>query len=64
MAREKCGLLVGPCTVPVSRQVLSMFVLSVVSDDVSACHYVSCMYSAWNPKDNYDMACQFFCSSI
>jgi len=27
MAREKCGLLVGPRTVPVSLQVLSMFVL-------------------------------------
>ena len=27
MAREKCGLLVGPRTVPVSCQVLSMFVL-------------------------------------
>ena len=27
MAREKCGLLVGPRTVPVSWQVLSMFVL-------------------------------------
>jgi hypothetical protein len=30
---------------------------------VSACH--SCvLYSAWNPKDNYDIACEFFCSSI
>ena len=27
MAREKCGLLAGPRTVPVSRQVLPMFVL-------------------------------------
>jgi len=27
MAREKCGLLVGPRTVPVNCQVLSMFVL-------------------------------------
>ena len=27
MAREKCGLLAGPHTVPVSWQVLSMFVL-------------------------------------
>ena len=27
MAREKCGLLAGPRTVPVSWQVLSMFVL-------------------------------------
>jgi len=27
MAREKCGLLVGPRTVPVSFQVSSMFVL-------------------------------------
>ena len=27
MAREKCGLLAGPWTVPVSWQVLSMFVL-------------------------------------
>ena len=27
MAREKCGILAGPRTVPVSCQVLSMFVL-------------------------------------
>jgi hypothetical protein len=27
MAREKCGLLAGPRTVPVSLQVLSMYVL-------------------------------------
>jgi hypothetical protein len=33
--------------------------LSVVSDDISACH-PCVMYSAWNPKDNYDMACEFF----
>jgi hypothetical protein len=33
--------------------------LSVVSDDVSAYH--SCvMCSAWNSKDNYEMACVFF----
>jgi len=76
-AREKCGLLAGPGTVPVCCQVLSMFVLECgvrlrkVSSHqpytrmhsqpcyVSACH-ACVMYSAWNPKDNYDVSAGFF----
>jgi hypothetical protein len=54
MAREKCGRMVGPHTVPVSCQVLSMFVL--VWCYVLATHV---MYSACNPKDNYDMRASF-----
>jgi len=38
MAREKCGLLGGSRTVPVSWQVLSMLSLSVVSYDGKSAH--------------------------
>jgi len=80
MAREKCGLLVGPCTVPVSWQSYPCPSLSVVSYYGSSAHarskllmyflqgdkvvHVSAgihvMYSAWNPKDNYDMSASVF----
>jgi hypothetical protein len=33
MVIEKCGLMVGPCTVPVGGQVLSKFVLECGVDD-------------------------------
>ena len=79
MAREKCGLLVGPCTVPVSCQVLSMFVLgsgvrlpkvrshwfivglyqNAISAMLRQCLHSCVMYSAWNPKDNYDVSAGF-----
>ena len=76
MAREKCGLLAGPRTVPVSWQrrpcpslnvvsyyvnsaqarskLLMYFLLGDKVGHVSAWH--SCIYSAWNPKDKYDMS--------
>ena len=68
MAREKCGLLAGPHTVPVSWQFYPFPSLSMVSYDgnsshashrTAASHVTSTlgilMYSAWNPNDNYDM---------
>jgi hypothetical protein len=63
MAGEKCGLLAGPRTVPVQRTVLSMSVLEcgchMTAIQLAAGH--SCvMYSAWNPKDNYDMSASAF----
>jgi len=76
MAREKCGLLAGPRSVPVSWQSYPCPSLSVVSYDSSSAHdrhtgmrgqpcYVTAgqsfvMYSAWNPKDNYDMSASVF----
>ena len=80
MAREKCGLLAGPRTVPVSWQSYPFLSLSVVSYYGNSSHAVSkmlmyflpgdmvvqlvlvihVMYSAWNPKDNYDMSASVF----
>ena len=108
MAREKCGLLVGPRTVHVSWQSYPCRSLSMESYDGNSAHaspklhmyflqgddvlhvaaalwmvgrlvvqscwntrmrsqpcYVSAghscvMYSAWNPKDNYDMSASVF----
>ena len=73
MAREKWGLLAGPHTVPVSWQFNPFPSLSVVPyDGISAhashrtavSHVTSplgiLMYSAWNPKDNYDMSASVF----
>ena len=76
MAREKCGLLAGPHTVPFSRQSYPFPSLSVVSYDGNSAHashripecavsYVTSplgilMYSAWKPKDNYDMSASVF----
>jgi hypothetical protein len=76
MAREKCGLLAGPRTVPVSWQSYQCPSLSVVSYDGNSAssRYVvglyqntqsamlrhCVMYSAWNPKDNYDMSASVF----
>ena len=70
MATEKCGLLAGPHTVPVSWQSYPFPSLSVVSYDGNSSHASAVsqvtsplgilVYSAWNPKDNYDMsACVF-----
>jgi hypothetical protein len=73
MAREKCGLLAGPCTVPVSWQPYLCYVI----ESANASHilhigwwrsqlcYVSAghsrvMYSAWNTKDNYDMSASVY----
>ena len=69
MAREKCGLLAGPHTVPVSWQSYPFPSLSVVSYDANSAHaslsHVTSplgilMYSAWNPNDNYDMSASVF----
>ena len=73
MAREKCGLLAGPHIVPVSWQSYPFPTLSVVSYDGKSAHashrtavsHVTLplgilMYSAWNPKDNYDMSASVF----
>jgi hypothetical protein len=89
-AKEKCGLLAGPRTVPVSWQSYPCPSLSVVSYDGNSGHaspklhmyFLQCenvvhvaaalwivgrlvvrscvMYSAWNPKDNYDMSASVF----
>ena len=81
MAREKCSLLAGPRTVPVS--LIYATSLSVVSYDGNSAHAsdklhmhflqgddvvshvtsvlgIRVMYSAWNPKDNYDMSASVF----
>ena len=80
MAREKCGLLAGPRTVPLSWQLYPYQSLSVVSYYGDSAHALSkllmyfllgdkaeqsvlgihVMYSAWNPKDNYDMSASVF----
>ena len=70
MAREKCGLHAGPHTVPVSCQSYPFPSLSVVSYDGNSAHASAVshvtsplgiiMYSAWNPKDNYDMSASVF----
>ena len=80
MAREKCRLLAGPRTVPVSWQSYPCLSLSVVSYYGNSSHALSkllmffllgdkvvqlvlgihVMYSAWNPKDNYDMSASVF----
>ena len=74
MTREKCGLLAGPRTVPVSWS-MSVLECGVIWQQFSSRYaytensgqlcYVTAgqsfvMYIAWNPKDNYDMsACVF-----
>jgi len=72
MAREKCGLLARPRTVPVSWRSYPYPSLSVVSYYGNSPHARSklLMYfllgdkalhvSAWNPKDNYDMSASVF----
>jgi len=70
MTREKYGLLAGPRTVPVSWQSHPFPSLSVVSYDGNSAHASTVshvtsplgilMYSAWNPKDNYDMSASVF----
>ena len=80
MAREKCGLLAGPRTVPVGWQSYPCLSLSVVSYYGNSSHArskllmyfllgdkvvqsmlgIHVMYSASNPKDNYDMSASVF----
>ena len=72
MARDKCGLLAGPRTVPVSWQPYPCPSLSVVSYYDNSAHARSKLLryfllgdkvvhvSAWNPKDNYDVSARVF----
>ena len=79
MAREKCGLVAGARTVPVSWRSYPYPSLSVVSYYGNAAHALNClctsflvlryytsvlgihvMYSAWKPRDNYDMSANVF----
>ena len=70
MAREKCGLLAGLRTVPCQLTAYRMSVPNcrVRLQKYRSRSYVSTplwltmhvMYSAWNPKDNYDMCASFF----
>ena len=73
MAREKWGLLAVPntatCTADTSRDRLTSLRVefSVHCACVTVCavsHVMSAlgilMYSAWNPKDNYDMSASVF----
>jgi len=70
MAREKCGLLAGPHTVPISWQSYPFPSLSVVSYDGNSAHASHrtarvlpsgwFTHSAWNPTDNYDMSASVF----
>ena len=80
MAGEKCGLLAGPRTVPVSWRSYPYPSLSVVSYYGNSAHAplnclctsflviryymsvlgINVMYSAWNPKDKYDMSVSVF----
>jgi hypothetical protein len=67
MARGKCGLLEGPFTIAISWQMLSVFVLGcgVMSLDTRSGKWFRMLlamlcqslpvYSAWNPKDNYNI---------
>ena len=70
MAREKCGLLTGLRTVPCQ---LTTFRVSALDCRVRLQKYrwrsyvstplwltLHVMYSAWNPKDKYDMRASFF----
>jgi hypothetical protein len=76
MAREKCGLLAGPCTNAISSQMLSVFVLEC---DVMPTDTSSCEWFRMHSQQCYVRVCQFivlialrttityvrvFCSSI
>jgi hypothetical protein len=73
MAREKCGLLsvprilrfswLGLSVCPWLRSLIAISCISasfVVAAAQSAKLSQCVMYSAWNSKDSYDMACEFF----
>jgi hypothetical protein len=70
MAREKCGLLSVPRTIPISWEAY-LFVLdcglrysisaAFVAPAVQETMLSECVtYSAWNSKDSYDMVCEYF----
>jgi len=61
-AREKCGLLEGPRTVPGSRDVLSIHCAcpSLSTAGSRALHAATAMQSAWNPKDNYEISASVY----
>ena len=75
MVREKCGLLAGPRTVPVSWQPWvwlhnmaiqltlapnCLFTSFLVIRQYTSVLGIHVMYSAWNPKDNYGMSASVF----
>jgi len=71
MAREKCGILAGRRTVPVSWRYPSLSVVSYYGNSAHARSellmyfllgdkILHVMYSAWNRKDNYDMNASVF----
>ena len=59
MAREKCGLLAVPRTVPDSHDVLAVHCtcpsFSLQPDEARSRCDCTCI-SAWKPKDNYDIS--------
>jgi len=68
MAREKLGLLAVPntatCTADTSRDRVECSVHCACVMVCAVSHVTSplgiLMYSAWNPKENYDMSASFF----
>jgi hypothetical protein len=70
MAREKCGLLFVPRTIPISWEAFLFDLDSGLGCSISAVFVTPALespmlspcvtYSAWNSKDSYDMVCEFF----
>ena len=62
MAREKCGLLAVLRTVPGSHDVLPIHRAcpSLSTAGSSTFTLRLHVYSAWNPKDNYDISASVF----
>ena len=66
MAREKCGLLAGLRTILCQLTALPMPALDwrvrlqKYRYRCSSKWPMHVMYSAWNPKDNYDLSAGFF----
>jgi hypothetical protein len=69
MAREKCGPLSVPRTIPIGWEanLLALTADSDIAYLLSLLHllytqlcYLSVTYSAWNSEDSYDTACEFF----
>jgi hypothetical protein len=70
MARDKCGLLSVPRSIPISWEA-NLFVLDCglrysisavfVAPAVQSVMLSECVtYNSWNSKDSYDMVCEFF----
>jgi hypothetical protein len=54
-AREKCGLLAVPRTVPV-KLTCYPYTAHVCPWDWNAVNIATAMLNAWNPKDNYGIS--------